>query len=350
MNPVERGLRLLDRGQQRFPPIGFVVGVVKKFGDDRGTNLAVLLAYYGFMALFPLLLLFTTVLGFIGNDQLEESVLGKTLAQFPVVGQQIGADAPQPLTGSIPALVIGILGLLYGSLGVAQAAQHAMAQVWNIPGVVRPGFLARLARSLLFFLVLGGGLVITTVLSGVATHGTTESQTRIITLVLGLVLNIAWFVMAFRVLTPDEVHTRQLVPGAVGAAVAFSVLLALGTALVQRTLRHAQPIYGQFAFVLGLIWWLFLLAQVTLYAAEFNVVRARRLWPRSILQPPLTEADERVLRDIARQEERRPEQRVGVGFAPDAADEAAADAALPRDRDADRDRVSPESEPGSPRS
>lgn len=346
MNPVERGLRLLDRGQQRFTPVAFVVAVVKKFGDDRGTNLVVLLAYYGFMALFPLLLLLTTVLGFVGNDQLEQSVLGKTLAQFPVIGQQIGENAPQPLTGSIPALIFGFLGLLYGSLGVAQAAQHAMSQLWNVPGVSRPGFLPRLARSLLFFVVLGAGLVLTTLLTGVATLAGTASDTRALTAGIGLVVNIGWFLAAFRVLTPDEIATRHLVPGAVGAGVGFSVLLAVGTGLVQRQLRHAQPIYGQFAFVLGLIGWLYVLAQVTLYAAELNVVRTRRLWPRSIVQPPLTEADERVLHDIARQEERRPEQRVGVGFAPGAAREAAADAAEPRD-DAP---VNPGSERESPRS
>ena len=99
--------------------------------------------------------------------------------------------------------------------------------------------------------------------------------------------------------------------------------------MIQRQLRHAQPLYGQFAFVLGLLAWLSLVAQITLYAAEINVVSSRRLWPRSIVQPPLTRADEKVLRDIARQEERRPEQRVGVGFAPDAAAEAARDAQTP---------------------
>ena len=66
--------------------------------------------------------------------------------------------------------------------------------------------------------------------------------------------------------------------------------------------------------------WLFLSAQVILYGAEVNVVRARRLWPRSILQPPLTNADQRALVDLARQEERRPEQAINVEFTPQATD------------------------------
>jgi uncharacterized BrkB/YihY/UPF0761 family membrane protein len=121
----------------------------------------------------------------------------------------------------------------------------------------------------------------------------------------------------------------------VAAGVAYTGLLAVGTALVQHQLRHSQALYGQYAFVLGLLGWLFLVAQLTLYAAELNVVLARKLWPRSIVQPPLTPADEAVLRDIAHQEERRPEQRVGVGFQPDAVSEATADARAPRPKDGD---------------
>jgi hypothetical protein len=84
--------------------------------------------------------------------------------------------------------------------------------------------------------------------------------------------------------------------------------------LVQHNLRHAQALYGHYAFVLGIISWLYLVALISLYAAETNVVLSRRLWPRSIVQPPLTKADERVLGDIARQEVRRVEQQVRVGW------------------------------------
>jgi uncharacterized BrkB/YihY/UPF0761 family membrane protein len=147
---------------------------------------------------------------------------------------------------------------------------------------------------------------------------------------LAVALNVLLYLGAFRVLTPKSVPTRGLIVGSMLGGVAYSVVLLVGTALVQHQLRHAQVLYGQFAVVLGLMGWLFLVSQLTLYAAEANVVLSRRLWPRSIVQPPLTDADERVLHDIARQEERRPEQRVGVGFAPDAATEASEDAATQR--------------------
>jgi YihY family inner membrane protein len=323
---VERIVRGLDRTQQHNPVVGFFFGVVKKFGDDRGSQLAALLTYYGFLSLFPLLLIFTTILGFIGNEHVSNSIVGTTLQQFPVFGQQIGEDAAHPLSGSGVGLLIGLLFLMYGTLGFAQAAQHAMAQVWNVPGVVRPGFFPRLVRSLAFFTVLGLGIALTTVVSVFATGHGHHGSWRMVAFAVTLILNSALFLVVFRVLTPRSIAATERWLGAVLGGVGYSVLLAVGTALVQRQLRHAQALYGQFAFVLGLMGWLLLVSELTVYAAEVNVVRARHLWPRSIVQPPLTAADERVLRDLARQEERRPEERVGVGFEPDAVDEAAADA------------------------
>src|SRR5205085_1792262 len=139
------------------------------FGDDRGPSLAALLTYYGFMSLFPLLLVFTTIVGFIGNARIEHTLVGSALQQLPVYGDQLGQNVAHPLTGSWPALIFGIAWLLYGAQGAAQASQHAMAQLWNVPGVVRPGFVPRLGRGLLFFLALGAGVTVSAAISGVAT-------------------------------------------------------------------------------------------------------------------------------------------------------------------------------------
>jgi YihY family inner membrane protein len=330
VNVVERGVRSVDGWQQhhRVPAAAF--GVIKKFGDDQGPSLAVSLTYYGFMSLFPLLLVLSTVLGFIGNESISKGVLGTTLKQFPVVGEQIGKNAAHPLTGSGPALVIGLLLLVYGALGVAQAAQHAMAQVWNVPGVARPGFVPRLIRGVAFFGGLALGMAATGALGGLITIAGQNLVVRTVGFFAAIVLNALLYLAAFRILTPSSIATRKLIAGAIVGGIGYTVLLLAGTALVQHQLRHAQALYGQFAIVLGLMGWLFLVSQLTLYAAETNVVIARHLWPRSIVQPPLTDADERVLHDIARQEERRPEERVGVGFAPDATREATADADVRR--------------------
>ncbi|MDQ6617676.1 MAG: YihY/virulence factor BrkB family protein [Actinomycetota bacterium] len=314
VNPIERVIRVIDEWQQRTPGLRFVFAVFKKFGDDRGSSLAAMMAYYGFLALFPLLLVLTTILGFIGNQRLESGILGSTLSQFPVYGQQIGRNVAHPLRGSTVGLATGLLGLLYGSLGVAQAGQHAMAQIWNVPGVVRPGFVPRLVRSLLLFIALGTGMAVTAIVSGFVTGSGHGAGERVLAIVTEASLNVALYVIMFRLLTPRQIATRDLVRGAVGGGIGYTVLTAGGTALIQHQLRHAQAVYGQFGFVLGLIGWLSLVFTMTLYAAEANVVSTRRLWPRSIVQPPLTEADRKVLGDIAREEVRRPEQTVDVDF------------------------------------
>jgi len=307
VNAAERVVRRIDAFQQTHRPFAFGFAVVKKFGDDRAGALAALVAYYGFLATFPMLLMLTTVLGFLAgrSSMVEKAVLHSALRDFPVIGTQLGQSL-HPLKGSGFALVVSFFGLLWGALGVTQAAQLAMAEVWNVPGVDRPPFLSRVSRGLGLFGVLGAGLVATTVAASVSTFGAAAGLTKVVALVFSLAL----YILAFRILTVKGIATRCLVPGAVLGGLAWSMLQALGGYLVGHQLRHASQVYGYFASVLGLVTWLYLGAQVTLYAAEANVVWARRLWPRSIVQPPLTAADKRAFDDIALQGERRPEQSV----------------------------------------
>ena len=310
MNAAERLVRRVDCFQQERLPLAFVFGVVKKFGDDRGGSLAALMTYNAFIAVFPLLLLMTTVLGFVidKNSSIRTSIISSALRDFPIVGDQL-VKSVHPLRGNPVALIVGGLGLVWGAMGLSQAAQYAMAEVWNIPGEHRPGFLPRLARGLGLIGVLGLGLGLTTGLLSVATLAPGGIGTRGLIPLGTVAINIGLFVIAFRVLTPS-IATRTLLPGAIFGGVGWSVLQVVGALLVGHNLRHASQVYGYFASVLGLISWLYLGAQLALYAAEINVVRARQLWPRSIVQPPLTEADMRALDDIAEQGKRRPEQSV----------------------------------------
>jgi YihY family inner membrane protein len=311
MNALERQVRRVDAFQQRHGPVAAGFAVVKKFGDDRGGALAALLAYYGFLAVFPLLLLLVTVLGRVMGTHpgVERAVLNSALADFPIIGTELRSSI-HPLRGSGAGLAVGLGGLVWGSLGVAQAAQLAMAQVWNVPADVRPNFWSRLARSLILFATLAAALVVTTALGSLSTSGSGAGVFKTLTVTASVALNVGLYFAAFRITTPRSVRTAQLAPGAVVGGVGWSLLQALGSYLVVHQLRNASQVYGYFASVLGLVSWLYLGATLTLYAAELNVVRARRLWPRSIVQPPLTDADRRTFDAIARQEDRRPEQSV----------------------------------------
>jgi YihY family inner membrane protein len=314
-NPLERGVRAIDRLQQRHRPAAVAVAVVRKFGDDQAGVLATSLAYSGFVAVFPLLLLLVTVLGFVlgGSEAAQDAVLRSALVEFPIVGDQL-VRSLHPLRGSGVALAVGIGGLAWGGLGVTQVAQHAMAEIWNVPGVRRPGFFPRLARGAIVLAVGGVGLLATSALASVATFTGSMSPGRVAAIAGSAVLNVLLFLAAFRITTTKTVPLRLLVWGAVVGGLAWTGLQALGGYLVGHQLRHASEVYGFFATVLGLLSWIFLGTRVALYAAELNVVLARRLWPRSLVQPPLTPADERTLSAIAHQEERRPEETVEVTF------------------------------------
>jgi YihY family inner membrane protein len=353
MDRLQRLLRALDRFQQAHPWIGLPIAVVRKYGDDQGGNHAALLAYYGFFSLFPLLLVLTTVLGFVldGRPDLQARILDSALAQFPVIGVDIRENLGA-LQGSRLALAVGLIGALYGGLGVAEAAQNAMNGIWNVPRKRYPNFLVRRARGLLWLVGLGGGLLLITVLSGVtAAAGTAVA--RLLGVGVSLAVDTLLFLLAFRVLTVRDVAVRELLPGAVLASLGWLVLQQLGGWYVDSQLKRASDTYGTFALVIGLLSWLYLAATVTLYAAEVNVVRSRRLWPRSLIQPPLAGADERVLEALAKQEERRPEETVEVVFHRD--DSADGRPAEPdgADRDpaepdrADRDRA--DRDPPTPR-
>jgi YihY family inner membrane protein len=315
-NVLERAIRNADRAQQRVGPVAFVFAVVRKFGDDRGGALCALMAFYGFLSLFPLLLLLVTVLGFVsgGEHSLVRRVEVSAFSQFPIAGTKLSTNI-HPLHGrSLLGLAVGIAGTLWGSKGAIQTAQYAQAEVWNVPQVNRPNFWTRLGRTGAMTLTLGVFLIAGAVLAGLVTLGGHGWWTIAGAILASLVVNVGLFIVAFRLLTPKQVGWSSLLPGAVVGGVGWTALQLFGGLLVEHSLRNTSKEYGTFAVVLGLLGFLYVAAQLSVYCAEMNVVLARRLWPRSVVQPPLTEADRRVLSSLALEGKRRPEQHVLVGF------------------------------------
>jgi YihY family inner membrane protein len=317
---IERVLRAIDQFQQGHSVLGFPVGVAKKFGDDQAGKHAALLAYYGFFSLFPLLLGFVTVLGYAlaNNPGLQQQLIDTVIARFPGFGPQLQGSI-RTIQGSGIGLVIGVLGTLWGGLGITQSAQDAMNAVWNIPRKDRPNWWLRLARSLGALLLVVVAVFAATALARLGTVG--RGVLGRLPLGGSLLLNLLLLATLFQVLTATRLPWRRLLPGAAVGAVGWSVLEALGAWIVSRQLERANLVYGAFAIVIVLLSWLYLSAQLLLYAAEVNVVLARRLWPRSLLQPPLTGPDRQVLVALAETEERLPEQTIEVRFSSEVSDD-----------------------------
>ena len=309
--------RAFDRFQQRHRWLGFPLAVAQKYAEDQGGYHAATITYYGFFAIFPLLLVLTTVLGFVlqSHPHLEQRIVDSALGQFPVIGPQLSHGS---LHGSALALVLGLAAALWAGMGVFLASQNPMNHLWGVPFKRRPDLLHARGRALLLLLLLGGGALAATILAALATVGARFGLSwKIGSLALSTVLNIGLFWLGFRLLTAREVSWRHLRGGAIAAGVFYELLQTLGGYYVGHTLKHASNVYGTFGLVIGLLSWIYLSAHITLLAAEGNVVATRRLWPRSfslMMEQPPTQADKRALTQRGKVEERRQDETVSIDF------------------------------------
>ncbi len=241
-----RPVRAFDRTQQRHRWLAIPFGVLKKFSDDWAGGLAALVAYYAFFSLFPLLLVFVTVLGYVfhGNSGVEKSIETSVLGHFPVIG---GAVRTHKLTGNAAAVVIGVLISLWAGLGVTQAAHNAFDQVWAVPRKERPDFLRRRLHGLMLLVVLGTLFVVSTAISGVVSAGLGSVGLKTGGIGVSLLLNFGLFAASFRLLTTASVPTRNLWLGAVIGGILWEILQVGGGIYVNHVVRHASNTYGVFA-------------------------------------------------------------------------------------------------------
>lgn len=311
----------LDRFQRRHSAVEFPLAVLYKYVDDTGAYLAALIAYYGFVSFFPLLLLMSTVLGFAlaGDSHLQQQVLNSALREFPVVGGQL--SDPKRIGGGIVGLVIGIVGSLYGALGVAQAVQYAMNTAWRVPRNSRLNPLKARARSLLLLATAGVAVIATTVLSAIGASGAGSFgiALRVVVLAASVALNAVVFVFVFRIATARDLSITDVAPGAVTAAGAWQLLQSFGVIYVNHVVKDASDTNGVFALVLGLIAFLYLTAVAVVLCVEVNVVRVDKLHPRSLLTPftdnvHLTAGDRRAYTHQAEAQRMKGFQDVDVSF------------------------------------
>ena len=307
---VKAALDRFDAFQQRHPFLAVPMAVLKKSSDDQGGNLAALVAYYGFFSLFPLLLVFATIVGFVlsGHAHTQATLEHSITDQFPSVGKLLPL---KHISGSVIALVIGLLTSLYAGLGVTNAAQNLMNTIWAIPHKDRPSFVTSRLRGVGLLVFLGAMFILSTVVTGAVSSTFGGIGAKLGGYVVSLLVNGALFFAAFRLMTDDDVASRELRTGTVVASVLWTFLQSISAVYI----HHVKTTnYGTFSTVILLIIWLHLGAQVFMYSAEVNVVTARRLWPRSFFGPAISPADREARASLAKIEERTEEQQIDVAF------------------------------------
>lgn len=319
----------VDRAQRERSVLGFPLAVLYKFFDDQGNYLAAILTFYAFLSIFPLLLLGTSILGFIldGRPALQEAVLDSALAQFPIIGDQLGR--PEGLHGSAGGIVIGALTALYGALGLGLALQNVQSAAWAVPRNSRPHPVMTRVNSLLMLVVAGTAILAISVGSAVltetevvgelSTHGWFHWLVRLLTvLILGAMMTVLLRMAAARAIRHNVAHAA---PGGFTIAVLWQFLQYIGTVYVTNVVSSTRrnDMTETFGVVLGLIGLLYIGAIMGVLGVEVNVVLARRLWPRALLTPftdavDLTEADRRAYAMYAQMQRHKGFETVAVRF------------------------------------
>jgi membrane protein len=314
----------VDDFQRRHRLVGIPIAVVYKFFDDQGGYLAAVLTYYAFIAIFPMLLIGSSVLGFVlqGHPSLQQHILSSALAQFPIVGDQLGR--PEGLRGSTSAVVIGAVTALYGIVGLGQAAHNAVNVCWAIPRNIRLNpFVSRL-RGLVWLVAAGLALVFIAVLTSLGSHlevfgDDLSAEVHWVAVVAAVVVNAGVLAAMMRLSTPQKERLRDVLPGAALIALLWQLLQVLGGAYVEHVVKKANEMNAVFAVVLGLVALIYIATVMAMLGLEVNVVLSKRLYPRALLTPftdavRLTEADQRVYREYAQAQRHKGFERIQVVF------------------------------------
>lgn len=309
----------VDGFQRRHKVVGFPLAVVYKFFDDQGNYLAAMLTYYAFIAIFPLMLLGTSILGFVleGKPEWQEAILNSALRQFPIIGDQLGR--PEGLRGSAAGVTFGTLAALYGSLGLAQSLQNTMHVAWSVPRNARPNPVKARLKGLLLLLTAGVALLSVTVAATIASTTTAffEVGTKWLLTPLTVLIAGGMLTILFRFAATGQPSYRRSAPGGFALALMWQLLQLLGALYVAEVLVGTTAMTKTFGLVLGLIGFLFIAAVMAVLAMEINVVIARRLYPRALLTPftdavELTPADRRAYAAYARMQRHKGFEQVSV--------------------------------------
>lgn len=312
----------VDGFQRRHPVLGFPLAVVYKYFDDQGPYLASALAYYAFVAIFPLMLLGSSILGlFLRNEpDWQQQILDSALAQFPIIGDELGR--PEGLQGSVSGVAIGALTALYGAQGLGQALQNTQLTAWSVPRNSRPNPFYMRLKTLLLLVTAGLSLLAVTVLSTISSR--TDLFTEVVSGTVKVLLPLltvlvvgAFLTLLFRFSATGQHSFWRAAPGGFALAVMWQGLQIVGAVYVERVLVGTSSMTKTFGLVLGLIGFLWIGAVMAVLATEINVVLARRLWPRALLTPftdnvELTDADRRAYASYARMQRHKGFEKVQV--------------------------------------
>lgn len=284
MKQLDTIKKRIDAFQQSHVFLAFPVAVVKRYGEDEAGKQAALVTYYAFLSLFPLLLIFMTTLGILiqNNPDLESRISATVFELFPALGTDLKKNVGS-LQGSGVALALQLLVLLYGARGLAVILQDTFNNLWHIDKEQRPGMVGDTLRSFGMMAAVGVGIILGTALSyslgsilDIGIFGT------ILINVLNILITFGLFLVVFRLGTSSRISLNRLIIGAAIACIGTLIVQRLGGLIMAEQLPKLEGSYGSFAVTLGMLFWIYLQAQIILYAIVVTVVRVEKAWPKKL--------------------------------------------------------------------
>ncbi|HQV57318.1 MAG TPA: YihY/virulence factor BrkB family protein [Ilumatobacteraceae bacterium] len=247
--------------------------------ENRVSQNTALIAHFGFLSVFPLMIVATTLLGFIlrGKPEWREKLVNSAAEQIPIIGPQLASD-PGKLKGNTVVLIIGLLVTLWSGTKAFMAIQNGMDDIDGVPIEGRMGMARGRLRALIGIGIIGAAQVVTVFLTTLTGIVDWFGIGEVLLFIAAVIVNVVVVASIYHWLSTVEALWRTRLPGAIFAGVIFTVLQLIGTTIVQRAISKASNVYGTFATVIAMLTWLSLHALVALIGAQINrVMRAQLL-------------------------------------------------------------------------
>lgn len=283
----------IELARARSGAVDVAIRTFKRFSEDDGGSYAAALTYYIFFSIFPLLLFAVAALGYLtfGNQQLQQDIFDAGLESFPLISEVLTRESLARIQEQRNGLALtGFVLALYTGSGAIVALEHALNKVLHLRE--EPNFVAKRLNSLKWLAVLGVGALVSAAFGGLRNLGSTvfgegslaSYGIGAVATILGVLVSVALFGTTFKVLPGKDQPWRDVIPGAVAAALAFEVLKAVGAGYLKSGAQSREATFGALAAAAGLLVASYLVSQITLLSAELNaVLRERRLTRRSSL-------------------------------------------------------------------
>jgi membrane protein len=284
MDKIKSLLKSVDKFQRSHTALAVPVAVVKRYGDEQVGKQAALVTYYAFLSLFPLLMIFITILGVVAanNPNLEAKIMQTVFQLFPAIGSDLKSQVHSIKTSGV-ALALQSLVVLYGARGLASILQETFNNLWHVAKEHRPGFLGDHLRSFGMMAAVGLGMIFGTaisyVLNGVLHIGIVGA---VLINLVNIAITFGLFLAVFRLGTSSTISLKRLMVGALIATIGTIIIQRLGGLIMSEQLPKLRGSYGSFALALGMLFWIYLQAQVILYALVLTTVLAVRDWPKKL--------------------------------------------------------------------